>query len=61
MFLARYAVFELQESPKYLLAKGRDQEAIEVRIPEKNSALVLNYGSPLDRCSNTLPSETVVA
>lgn len=30
MFLARYAIFSLQESPKYLLAKGRDQEAIEV-------------------------------
>ncbi|KAG9124963.1 hypothetical protein FRC07_009555, partial [Ceratobasidium sp. 392] len=30
MFLARYVVFTLQESPKYLLAKGRDQEAIEV-------------------------------
>ncbi|QRV89820.1 major facilitator superfamily transporter [Ceratobasidium sp. AG-Ba] len=30
MFLARYVVFTLQESPKYLLAKGRDQEALEV-------------------------------
>ncbi|CCO28638.1 putative MFS-type transporter PB1E7,08c [Rhizoctonia solani AG-1 IB] len=30
MFLARYAIFNLQESPKYLLAKGRDQDAIEV-------------------------------
>lgn len=30
MFLARYVVFNLQESPKYLIAKGRDQEAIDV-------------------------------
>ncbi|KAG9083527.1 hypothetical protein FS749_005960, partial [Ceratobasidium sp. UAMH 11750] len=30
MFLARYVLFTLQESPKYLLAKGRDQEALEV-------------------------------
>ncbi|KAF8637758.1 hypothetical protein AX17_002600 [Amanita inopinata Kibby_2008] len=30
MFLLRYAVFDLQESSKYLIAKGRDQEAIEV-------------------------------
>ncbi|ELU40770.1 membrane transporter [Rhizoctonia solani AG-1 IA] len=40
MFLARYAIFNLQESPKYLLAKGRDQEAIEVsplRLEERDT------------------------
>ncbi|KAG5335502.1 hypothetical protein C0989_001192 [Termitomyces sp. Mn162] len=26
----RFIVFDLQESPKYLVAKGRDQEAIAV-------------------------------
>ncbi|KAH7341696.1 major facilitator superfamily domain-containing protein [Rhizoctonia solani] len=30
MFLARYVIFNLQESPKYLLAKGRDEDVIEV-------------------------------
>ncbi|KAG6900901.1 hypothetical protein C0995_003023 [Termitomyces sp. Mi166 len=31
MFIMRFFVFDLQESPKYLVAKGRDQEAIAVR------------------------------
>lgn len=31
MFIMRFVVFDLQESPKYLVAKGRDQEAIAVR------------------------------
>ncbi|KAF8344753.1 major facilitator superfamily domain-containing protein [Amanita rubescens] len=30
MFILRFVVFDLQESPKYLVAKGRDQEAYEV-------------------------------
>lgn len=30
MWFARYFVFTLQESPKYLLAKGRDAEAMKV-------------------------------
>jgi hypothetical protein len=30
MWILRYVVFDLQESCKYLVAKGRDQEAIEV-------------------------------
>ncbi|KAF8840931.1 MFS general substrate transporter [Paxillus ammoniavirescens] len=29
-FVLRYLVFDLQESPKYLVAQGRDEEAIEV-------------------------------
>ncbi|KAG6903429.1 hypothetical protein C0995_005452 [Termitomyces sp. Mi166 len=28
MFLIRFVVFDVQESPKYLVAKGRDQEAL---------------------------------
>lgn len=28
----RYFVFDLQESPKYLVAQGRDQEAIAVYL-----------------------------
>ena len=30
MFLFRYVIFTLQESPKYLAANGRDEEAIQV-------------------------------
>ncbi|KAL1750696.1 major facilitator superfamily domain-containing protein [Schizophyllum commune] len=30
MFVSRYFVFDLQESSKYLLARGRDEEALEV-------------------------------
>lgn len=30
MFLLRFVVFDLQESSKYLVAKGRDQDAINV-------------------------------
>ena len=33
MFLLRYVAFDLQESPKYLIAKGRDQEAYEACHP----------------------------
>ncbi|KAG9124559.1 hypothetical protein FRC07_011130, partial [Ceratobasidium sp. 392] len=42
MFLARYAIFKLQESPKYLLAKGRDQEALDVLqyIAERNGRTI---------------------
>ena len=28
----RYFVFDLQESPKFLVAQGRDEEALAVRI-----------------------------
>lgn len=30
MFIARFVIFDLQESSKYLIAKGRDEEAIQV-------------------------------
>lgn len=33
MFIMRFVIFDLQESSKYLIAKGRDEEAIEVRPP----------------------------
>lgn len=29
MFLCRYVIFSLQESPKFLVATGRDEDAIE--------------------------------
>jgi hypothetical protein len=32
MFICRYFIFNLQESSKYLLAKGRDEEALAVRV-----------------------------
>ena len=31
MFILRFVVFDLQESPKYLIANGRDREAYEAR------------------------------
>lgn len=31
-FIMRYFVFDLQESPKYLVAQGRDEDAIAVYL-----------------------------
>lgn len=30
MFILRFVVFDLQESSKYLIARGRDEEAVQV-------------------------------
>lgn len=51
IFFLRYFVFHFHESPKFLLAKGREQEAIDVlhRIAKFNKA-----PPPLSR-SSTLP------
>ncbi|KAG7098330.1 hypothetical protein E1B28_000291 [Marasmius oreades] len=42
MWIMRFIVFDLQESSKYLIANGRDEEAIEVlhRIARKNGRTV---------------------
>ncbi|KAG6902105.1 hypothetical protein C0995_004285 [Termitomyces sp. Mi166 len=42
MFIMRFVVFDLQESPKYLVAKGRDQEAIAVleHIAKRNGKTI---------------------
>ena len=32
MFVARFIIFDLQESSKYLIAKGRDEEALAVSL-----------------------------
>ncbi|KAF7336529.1 putative MFS general substrate transporter [Mycena sanguinolenta] len=42
MWILRYVVFDLQESCKYLVAKGRDEEAIEVleHIARKNGKTI---------------------
>jgi len=42
VFVMRFIVFDLQESSKYLIAKGRDQEAIEVlqRIARRNGKTI---------------------
>ncbi|KAF8512508.1 major facilitator superfamily domain-containing protein [Gautieria morchelliformis] len=42
MFICRYFIFNLQESSKYLLAKGRDEEAIAVlqHIAKKNGKTI---------------------
>ncbi|KAM3515502.1 hypothetical protein MY11210_000875 [Beauveria gryllotalpidicola] len=46
MFLARFCLFKLHESPKYLIGKGRDQDAVRVvhevaRINGKTSPLTI--------------------
>ncbi|KIK66825.1 hypothetical protein GYMLUDRAFT_1023751, partial [Collybiopsis luxurians FD-317 M1] len=46
MWILRYVVFNLQESPKYLVAKGRDEDAIKVlqhiaRVNGKSLSLTL--------------------
>lgn len=45
MFLFRYVLFDLQESSKYLIAKGRDEEAIKVilDLPYYYSGLQRRY------------------
>ncbi|KAG6809351.1 hypothetical protein H0H92_000588 [Tricholoma furcatifolium] len=42
MFVMRFVVFDLQESAKYLVAKGRDEEAIQVlqHIAKKNGKTI---------------------
>ncbi|KAG5736013.1 hypothetical protein E4T56_gene18311 [Termitomyces sp. T112] len=42
MFFMRFIVFDLQESPKYLVAKGRDQEAIAVlqHVAKRNGKMI---------------------
>ncbi|KAG6864930.1 hypothetical protein C0991_006312 [Blastosporella zonata] len=42
MFILRFVIFDLQESPKYLVAKGRDEEAIAVlqHIAKKNGKTI---------------------
>lgn len=37
MWILRYLVFDLQESSKYLIAKGRDEDAIQVRTQYSSS------------------------
>lgn len=38
MFIIRFAFFKIYESPKYLMSKGRDEEAVQVvhRVANKN-------------------------
>ncbi|PPQ76608.1 hypothetical protein CVT26_012747 [Gymnopilus dilepis] len=42
MFICRFFLFDLQESPKYLVANGRDEEAIEVmkHLAQKNGKTI---------------------
>ncbi|KAF8723420.1 hypothetical protein AX14_009311 [Amanita brunnescens Koide BX004] len=42
VFIMRFLVFDLQESSKYLIAKGRDEEAIEVlqRLARRNGKTI---------------------
>ncbi|THU82640.1 MFS general substrate transporter [Dendrothele bispora CBS 962.96] len=58
MWIMRYVVFDLQESSKYLIAKGRDEEALAVlqRIAAKNGKTLTLTLSQLQSVSGSVPS-----
>ncbi|THU77132.1 hypothetical protein K435DRAFT_703066, partial [Dendrothele bispora CBS 962.96] len=58
MWIMRYVVFDLQESSKYLIARGRDEEALEVlqRIAAKNGKTLTLTLSQLQSVSGTVPT-----
>ncbi|KAG6897020.1 hypothetical protein C0992_004665 [Termitomyces sp. T32_za158] len=56
----RFVVFDLQESPKYLVAKGRDREAIAVlqHIAKRNGktiSLTLEHFSAVEGVAEYVP------
>ncbi|KAF8344754.1 MFS general substrate transporter [Amanita rubescens] len=51
VFVMRFIVFDLQESSKYFIAKGRDQEAIELVGTEKLFRLLSRSYSPIQDSS----------
>lgn len=53
MFIGRFVIFDLQESSKYLIAKNRDEEAIQVRYLHLNT-LVWYWTFTCLRSFNTL-------
>ncbi|THV05875.1 MFS general substrate transporter [Dendrothele bispora CBS 962.96] len=58
MWIMRYVVFDLQESSKYLIAKGRDEEALQVlqRIAVKNGKTLTLTLSQLQSISGNVPT-----
>ncbi|KAG5351540.1 hypothetical protein C0989_006048 [Termitomyces sp. Mn162] len=64
MFFIRFVVFDLQESPKYLVAKGRDQEAIAVleHIAKRNGkkiSLTLEQLSVIESAAEYTPKSNL--
>ncbi|KAF8889179.1 major facilitator superfamily domain-containing protein [Gymnopilus junonius] len=64
MFICRFFIFNLQESPKYLIANGRDEEAIKVmehlaRKNGKSISLTLDQLQEIQG-SATLPPRTML-
>lgn len=63
IFCLRYFVFKFHESPKFLLARGREAEAIEVlhRIAKFNKApaptLTLEHFAAIDAMDGVVPEE----
>ncbi|KAG6828697.1 hypothetical protein H0H93_014788, partial [Arthromyces matolae] len=60
MFFLRFVVFDLQESPKYLVAKGRDEDAINVlkHIAKRNGktiTLTLEQLTAIEESSGFVP------
>lgn len=55
MFLCRYCIFTLQESPKFLVAVGRDEEAIEslTYIAKRNGKQISLTTEKLLACGHT--------
>ncbi|KAF8589870.1 MFS general substrate transporter [Ramaria rubella] len=58
MFICRYLVFDIQESSKYLLAKGRDEEALAVlqHVAKKNGKTITLTLDRLRAASGGQPS-----
>lgn len=48
MWFVRFFVFRFHESPRYLIGKGRDEEAIEV------IHTIAKYNGKADRCTITV-------
>ncbi|KAG5650791.1 hypothetical protein H0H81_011042 [Sphagnurus paluster] len=64
MFFMRFVVFDLQESPKYLIAKGRDEEALAVlqHIAKRNGksiSLTLDQFTSVEGGRHYVPKNTL--
>ncbi|KAH7926360.1 MFS general substrate transporter [Leucogyrophana mollusca] len=62
MFICRFFIFDLQESSKYLVAQGRDEEAIAVleHIARRNGRTITLKLSDLQAISGSTPSKSPV-
>ncbi|KAJ8514378.1 hypothetical protein ONZ45_g8085 [Pleurotus djamor] len=60
MWVLRFLVFDLQESSKFMIAKGRDEEAVEIlrHIARKNGRTITLTADALRRAAGESTSET---